>query len=283
MKTLIVIGVVEVGMTKDGANQSRMLKTLLNGVEIIDLLRKSGKAGVTEIAEELGISKGTACTYLKTLEEGELIVQPNEKYELSKKFLVIGEYVRNQQELYRKGKKKIDRLADETAHYAHIVVEENGRGINLYQAKGSEAIGDEYQEAKFHHRDYLHMTAAGKAILAQLPPETFDEIIDRHGLPANTENTITDRNLLSMNLEEIRDRGYALNDEEEIEGFRAVAAPIMGRDGDVLGSLSVSGPTSFLSDENFHETIPEKVTQTANIIEVDINMANRSEEIDESV
>jgi len=98
-----------------------------------------------------------------------------------------------------------------------------------------------------------------------------------HGLPAQTENTITDHERLFEDLEGMRERGYAYNDdEEEIEGFRAVGAPIRDIDGRVRGSLSISGPASIMRDERFREELPERVSQSANVIEVNIDMNSQS-------
>lgn len=266
-------------MANDDSSTPRTLKTVSKSIEILDVLMKIDSAGVTELAQHLDISKSTMYTYLKTLEQNEFVTKNGDKYQLSYNFLVLGEYVRNRSPLYQRGKDEIDELAVETGQYAHLVVEENGRGLNLYKAKGEKAVGDDYQAAKFQQRDYLHITASGKAILAYLPHDRVEEIIDRHGLPARTDQTITERDSLFDELSEIREQGFAYNDGEEIEGFRAVGAPIKHRNGEILGSLSVSGPKSVFKDQIFYEDITELVTRTANIIEVNINMSNRSAEI----
>lgn len=238
-------------------------------------------AGVTELADHLGMSKSTMYVYLRSLEEGGLISRNDGEYKISHNFITYAEYVRNKDPLFQVGKKEIDKLANETGQYAHIVVEEKGRGINLYKARGEDAVGQDYQVAKYQQRDFLHITASGKAILAHLPRERVIEIIETHGLPGRTEETITNKDSLLEELDQIKEQGFASNDEEEIEGFRAVGAPIQSRDGDILGSLSVSGPISIFQGEKFHQEIPNKVMQVANIIEVNINMANRSSEITE--
>lgn len=266
-------------MANDDSSTPRTLKTVSKSIEILDVLMKIDSAGVTELAPHLDISKSTMYTYLKTLEQNEFVTKNGDEYQLSYNFLVLGEYVRNRSPLYQRGKDEIDELAVETGQYAHLVVEENGRGLNLYKAKGEKAVGDDYQAAKFQQRDYLHITASGKAILAHLPHDRVEEIIDRHGLPARTDQTITERDNLFNELSEIREQGFAYNDGEEIEGFRAVGAPIKHRNGEILGSLSVSGPKSVFKDQIFYEDITELVTRTANIIEVNINMSNRSSEI----
>ncbi|WP_303650374.1 IclR family transcriptional regulator [Halalkalicoccus sp. NIPERK01] len=265
--------------TNDTPSEPRTLTTVLKAVDIMRALMRLDGAGVTELADHRGESKSTTYTYLKSLEKGGLVTKADTGYRLSYEMLIFGEYVRNQSLLYTIGRSEIDSVAAETGQYAHLVVEENGRGHNLYKSKGEQAVGDDYQLAKFQQRDYLHITASGKAILAYLPRERVEEIVDHHGLPARTERTITRRERLFEELAEVREQGYSQNDEEEIEGFQAIGAPIRSRDGSVLGSMSVSGPKSMFGDESQYREIIDLVIRTANIIEVNVNMSRRSSEI----
>lgn len=261
----------------EGQNEApRTLKTVDVAARVINVVRESGGIGVTALADHLNISKSTAHIHLKTLEENGFLVQRSDQYEIGFKFLVLGEYARNKSPLYRYGKSEVDELAEETGQYTHIVIEENGYGVNLYQVRGDTSISDNYQSEKLQHRDHLHYTASGKAILAHLPRPRVEEIIDRRGLPARTKNTITSPEALFNELEEIRECGYALNEGEEVEGFRAIGAPIRTPDGDVLGSLSVSGPASLVQDEAAEEPLTERVMRAANVVEVSLNMNKQS-------
>lgn len=264
--------------SEDTGDGPRTLKTVTMASRVVDAVRESSGIGVSALADRFGISKSTAYIHLKTLEENGFLVKRGDEYHLAFKFTVLGEYARNQSPLYRYGQSEVDKLADEIDQYTHIVTEENGYGINLYQVKGETSVDGEYQSEKIQQRDHLHYTASGKAILAFLPLERVERIVDQHGLPARTENTITDPEQLFDELDRIREQGYACNDEEEIEGFRAVGAPIQSPDGRVLGSLSVSGPTSVMREERFREQLPDRITRSANIVEVNINMETHSEE-----
>ncbi|ELZ30553.1 ArcR family transcription regulator [Halosimplex carlsbadense 2-9-1] len=268
-------------MTGDsGGGSPRTLSTVSTAMEAVKAIEATDGTGVTELADRLDISKSSAHAYLATLEQSGFLVNRDGRYELSLMFFVLGEYARNRSLLDEMIIRKLDELAAETAHYTHLVTEENGRGINLYKGKGEAAVGDDYQRAKRQQRDYLHITASGKAILAFLPQHRVEAIVDRHGLPRRTANTITDREELFDHLATVRERGYAVNDEEEIEGLRAVGAPIRDRDGDVLGSISISGPTSLVDGDTFYEALPERVMETANIIEVNRNMSDRRSDIE---
>lgn len=98
-------------------------------------------------------------------------------------------------------------------------------------------------------RVYLHTLALGKAILAHLPRERVEEIIEEHGLLRETDLTITDRDELYDELEESRSRGIAFGPDERLQGLHGIATPIKNINGDVLGSISVAGPSKRIFEE----------------------------------
>jgi DNA-binding IclR family transcriptional regulator len=256
----------------------RTLKTVERTAQVIKALETLDGAGVTELADHLDMSKSSTYHYLATLRAEDFVVKNGDQYELGLQLLLSGEYVRNRNLLYRYGKEEVEELAETTGEYANLFTEQHGKGINLYKVRGSDAVGSGYQTDKLQQPDQLHCTATGKAILAFLPEDRVDDILDEHGLPERTGNTITDRDELHDELATVRERGYAYNDEEEVEGLRAVGAPVIDRDDTVLGSLSVAGPTSRLKGTPFDEELPEQVQRAANVIEVNINMATHGSE-----
>ncbi|WP_266082392.1 IclR family transcriptional regulator [Haladaptatus caseinilyticus] len=244
-------------------------------IRIIEALEHLDGGTVTELAEYLGVTKGTVHNHLATLQEHQYVINRGSEYTLSLKFLVIGEYLRNNNVLYEHAKEELEALAEQTGEYAHLSTEQYGLSQKLHKVQGKNAVGSEYQKAKLQKPDCLHYTATGKVILAHLPEERVEEIIDHYGLPERTKHTITDRGELDEALEAIRERGFAFNDEEEVTRMRAVGAPICDSEGAILGAVSVSGPISRMKGEQFREEIPEKVVNTATIIEMNINMTER--------
>lgn len=266
-------------MSKDTSSGSpRTLETVSRAFGIVRALKELDGAGVTELADHLDISKSVAYNYLCTLREEKFVVKEDDTYRLSLQFLLVGEYVRNQNTLYRVGKSHLDTLAEETGEFAHLATEQHGLSVNLYKVSGEKAVGTSYQVNKLQRADYLHFSATGKAILAHLPRERVEWIVDQYGLPAKTDETITDPEELFAELETVRERGYALNDQEEIKGLQAIGAPIRNRHGRVLGSVSVSGPVQRMQNPEYHDEIVEQVVNTANIIEVNVNMGETEDD-----
>lgn len=247
------------------SNGGRRIKSVATTCELLDALRDHGGAGISELARETGFSKTTVHSHLATLLEHEFVVKRNGHYEISLKFVDFGELAKNGVAIYDIAKQEVDKLAEETGEVAQFMVEEHGRGVYLHKARGENAIRTaSYTGA----RKDLHCTALGKAIISQLSTERVNAIIDRHGMPAYTENTITSREALFDELDRIREENVAYDDEEVLTGLRCVAAPIVYQNGDIQGGISISGPTSRFKGDRFREELPELVRGAANVIEV---------------
>nr|WP_156586361.1 IclR family transcriptional regulator [Halorubrum sp. CBA1125] len=236
-------------------------------LRIVQALQELSRGTVTEISNHVGLPKSTVYNHLQTLYENEYVSRSGEEYHLGLRFLEHGGYIRNQMDIFHVAKPEVEELAAETGELVNMLVEEHGRGVYLYRERGEQAVNLDSYIGK---RQYLHSTAFGKAMLAYMAPERVDEILDKHGMISRTEHTISDREELSQELETIRDQGYAIDDEESLEGLRCVAAPILTQDDDVLGAVSISGPISRISGDRFTKEIPELLRSTTNVIEINI-------------
>jgi DNA-binding IclR family transcriptional regulator len=237
-------------------------------LRILETLKQLDGAGVTEVATRLDLPKSTVHNHVSTLLRNEYVVKEGDTYRVGLQFLEFGEYIRNRMPIYDVARPEVERLATESGELSNLLVEEHGKGVYLCRAKGSQAVRlDTYAGMRVH----LHCTALGKAILAYLPEERVREIVDTHGLPSRTETTITDEDALRDELDSIRERGYAYDEEERLAGLRCVAAPIKNLEGNALGAISVSGPTSRMKGPRFDEEVPEQLISTANVIELNLN------------
>ncbi|WP_280537728.1 IclR family transcriptional regulator [Halopenitus sp. POP-27] len=234
-------------------------------LEVIDYLHEHDRARVTEIADALDRSKGTIHCHLATLLEKEHVVKDGDDYRLSLRYLELGERVKDRLGIYDVVTDELSDLAEQSNELVQFATEEHGKGVYLYKKGGERAVQTASSIGK---REYLHCTSLGKSILAHYPRERVEAIIDRHGLPGYTPNTITSSTELFEELETIRDRGYAFDDEEKIEGLRCVAAPVKAGEDDVLGAVSISGPSSRMTGDRYREELPDMVSRSANVIEI---------------
>lgn len=241
------------------------VKSAKTTMAMVRQLQSMGGATLTELAREIDMPTSTVHNYLKTLEEEEYVVEEDSTYHVGLQFLEHGAHARDQQKLYRTAKPEIDKLADETGELGNLLVEEHGRGVYLHRVRGDDAVR---VQATVGTRVFLHSTGLGKVILAHMSEERKDTVLDRHGLPERTPQTITDRAELEERLEQIRERGYAIDDEERIKGLRCVAVPILDNDGGIVGAASVAGPTNRLCGDRLEETLPEKLLEVGNVIEL---------------
>ena len=245
-------------------NKPRTVQAVSISLSIIEVLQQRTEAGITEIASELGRSKGTIHSHLSTLLEDEYVVREGETYRLSLKFLELSQSVQAEIPGYDIVKDEVESLAAKSSEIAQFATEEHGRAVYLYKSGGEDAV---QTASSVGTREYLHCIALGKAMLAHMPEDRVIEIIEQHGLPASTENTITTQDALMEELEEIRNRGYAFDREEKIEGIRCVAAPVKIEQR-IFGAISISAPSTRMKGNRFGEELPDMVTRSANVIEI---------------
>lgn len=248
----------------------RNIKTTQVILDILKSIKNRRGATLSEIVEDVDRSKSTVSIHLSTLGDLAYVTRDGMTYQLDIKFLDFGSYARGTYEVYEAAKPKLKALADETEERVQLMVESDGRGIYIYRAEGSRAIPANIRLGKPR---YMHISSAGKAILANLPDERVNEIIAEWGIPAKTDQSITDREELKSELNRVSERGFALNKEESLQGIWAIGASVT-EGADVKGAISVSGPSHRLqSDEEIRDGLPSKVLSYAEEIEIELNMA----------
>lgn len=238
-----------------------------NALAILEALVALDGVGVTELAEELSLSKSTIHNHLQTLRSRGYVTKAGTVYRVGPNAVTLGGYARDHHKLYLVGWSAANRVGDETEEMALLATENAGRTMVLYQARGSKSVTtDSYLGIRLP----LHCTATGKAMLSQLPEEEVDRVIAEHPLTASTENTITDPEELKAEVARVRETRVSFDDEERILGMRAVASPIVDREtGEVAGALAVTGPSSRVQGDRFREELPDIVKRNAEMIEVD--------------
>jgi len=250
-----------------GATGEGTIGSVERAFEIVDYLRDADTATVTEVAEAVNCAKSTAHRHLDTLHEEEFVVRDGREYALGLKLLEHGELARSRHSAYALAAEKVETVAEATDERVQFIVEEHGRGVYVHRATGENAVDVNTHLGK---RVPLHASAAGLSILSEFPPERVDEIIAERGLPALTDETITDPEALRSELADIRERGYSINDQGFVSGLRAVGVPITGANDEVIGGLSVAGPINRFRGERFHEELPSLLLGVANELELKI-------------
>lgn len=248
-------------------SEQRSVKTTHTVFEILEALQRHKGARVTELGEILDVSNSTVHRHLTALHECGYVVKEGDTYHVGLRFLDLGEHARKRKQAYQMARPKVEELAEETEERAQFIVEEHGYGVYVHRALGAHAVKTDPGIGKHVP---IHATAAGKAILANLQPWRVEEIIDQRGLPAVTQYTTTSLEELLTELELIRERGYSINSEEHIEGLRAIGSVINSPVDQVVGALSISGPTHRMKGNWFEEELPDLVRGATNELELNI-------------
>lgn len=247
------------------------VKSVRKGIRIVEKLEELHSAGVTELSEQLELPKSSVHNYLQTFENEGYIISENKKYRLSLQFLNLGAMTRKHELVYEAGRDEVDTLAEETDELVNLMVEEQGKGVYIYRSSGNREIPVDTRIGKYV---YLTTTALGKAILAHYPEEEVKKVIDQHGIPKQTENTITNKQKLLDELNKVAERGIAFDNEERLDGIKCVATSIHGTDRQPLGSLSISAPAHRMKGDRYNNELPDKLLETSNLIELQMKYDN---------
>ncbi len=223
---------------------------------IMEVLARVGEAGVTEVAAELGVHKSTAFRLVATLEAHRLVEQTEDrgKYRLGVGVLRLAGATSARLDLVQEARPICRGLAATTGETVNLAVLSESSALYLDQVAGSSALQPHNWVGQHIP---LHATSNGKVLLGGLDRESLDALLGR--LTAFTPLTITRKSLLREELETVRAQGYAVAVDELEVGLTAVAAPIRNAHGDVVASMSVSGPTFRLPDERVEEVVAQVV------------------------
>jgi DNA-binding IclR family transcriptional regulator len=219
---------------------SNTVQSVDRAVSILEILARSGDVGVTELAQELGVHKSTAFRLVAALERRDLVEQNSGrgKYRLGPGILRLAGASTSRRDVVQESRVVSRALAQRTGETVNLAVLSDGAALYMDQVAGSSALQPHNWVGQ---RIPLHATSNGKVLLSALERAEVSRQVPV--LQPYTARTITTTKALHKELDEVRSRGYAIAVDELEIGLTAVAAPVRDGHGDVLASMSVSGPT----------------------------------------
>ena len=253
-----------------GTDETKTLQTTATSIEILELLEEFNGARISEIAERMDRPKSTIHGHLATLKDKEFVIQRGDFYSLGPELLRLGNHVRTRKEGYVLAREFTERLFEEVGLRSIFAVEMGGKAVFIHTASGNK-MG--WTHERLGNRLYLHNTAVGKAILAELPDSRVEQVLDEWGLPEETANTITDREALFGELGEIREQGYAVNNAENFKELHAIGVAATRQSGDVIGGFSVTGPEHSITDAGRESQLADAVKEIVNEFELELALA----------
>ncbi len=224
-----------------GSSGSGPVQSVDRAVAILEILARDGEAGVTEVARELGVHKSTASRLLAALDRRELVTQDaaRGKFRLGVGIVRLAGAASQKLDVVQEGRPVCRVLAQEVGETVNLAILSGRDALYLDQVAGPAALSPHNWAGR---RIPLHATSDGKVLLAYLSEAELRECL-APPLARFTDRTITAVAEFGDLLAEVRRRGFATAVEELEAGLTAVAAPVRNAEGNVIASISASGPS----------------------------------------
>lgn len=253
-------------MTSSGrASFDRPIEAIDRALQLLLLFyEEKRELGISEIAAILGMHKSTAYRTLATLQQRGFVEKnpSNQKYWLGIKTFTLGMVYSSKMELRTLARPFLEKLAErfsEAVHLAVLDLSQDGEPrvvvIDKIETRQilSTRIGFDF---------YVHSSGVGKVLMAYSTPDKVARLVKNQRLRRFTKNTITDVARFNEELAAIRENGYAIDREEMEIGLTCVAVPIRNHEGEVVAAVSLSGPTTRITEDR-HPEIIEQVKEVA--------------------
>lgn len=223
------------------SERSNTVKSIVKAFDILELLDKRRELGITEISEELKMDKSTVYRLIATIKEKGYVSQnpSNNKYSNSFKLFEMGNNVVERLGLRRLAQPYLEQLARITNETVNLAVMYDANIIYIDKIESPATIKVDLSVGK---KLPVYCTGLGKVMLAYMPEEKVMRILEDVKIEMHTNKTVQDIQALFRQLIEIREKKYAIDDEEYVEGLKCVAAPIFNYYGDVIAAISVAVP-----------------------------------------
>lgn len=210
-----------------------------------------------DLARELSMNTSTLYRFLTALQKQGYITQQEEsgKYALNFKLCYLAEQVKKHSSMAGILHSFVVETGELFQESAHLAREENRRIVYIDNVAGASQM--------LTIRQYIgkmapmHCTGVGKLLLLEYSESDLDALIAECGMPRYTEHTHTSKQSLMRELEQVRRQGYAFDNEECEIGMRCLAVPVRGYTGKIVAGLSISGPTSRITDELVQQKLPQ--------------------------
>jgi IclR family pca regulon transcriptional regulator len=225
-------------------NPAGFSQSLERGLAILQAFTPDRPAlGISDLARDLGLTRSTTHRYVATLAGLGYLQQdaPTRKYRLGPRVLDLGFSVLGSLEIREIAAPHLRRLTEVTGHTSNLAIRDDTDVILIERIRG--------RPGRYHHLEFsLHAgsrlpsycSATGKALLAFLPRQDLDRLLDRVDLIQRGPRTLTSREALHADLAQVRRTGIAVNDEELESALRSIAVPVRSRSGDVVASINVA-------------------------------------------
>ena len=255
--------------TRTLARSPYQVQVLDRALAILDLLSFEGPdLSLGEVSDKLELHKSTVHRLIMVLERHKLIERNslNGRYRLGLKLFELGTRAVSRLDLRERARPVLERLVLETSETVHLGILDDTEVLYLDKVEPARSVR---MSSSVGRRNPAYCTAMGKSILAYLTEAKVEAIVRKHGLKAMTANTITSLLELKAELAGIRERGYAVDNEEIEEGVRCVGCVVRDFSGGPVAAISVSAPAFRISREKA-KNLSRPVIAAANTLSAEL-------------
>ena len=248
--------------------EPRYSQSLERGLAILGCFTPSRPVlGIADIADELGMSRSTTHRYVITLVAlGYLEQGASRKYRLGLRVTDLGMSALNSTGLREHARHYLEELRQRTGYTTALAVLDGPEIVYVERARSFRRREDAGADLHAGSRLPAYCTAMGKLLLAHLPDEELRGELAQIKLAKRGPNTIGSKRALREELEQAREAGLAVADEEHAPGVLAIAAPVRGQSGDVVAAAGLSAPASLISVSQLVDALGPHVVSTADRI-----------------
>jgi DNA-binding IclR family transcriptional regulator len=254
-------------------SKAQTLKSLGLALRVLGSFSEQGERGVTELAQEFGVSKATIYRVLVTLERHRYVVQnpATDRYRLGPRLGLIAQSAGPRLDLATEAQPYIEQLRERTKEVVHLDVLDRNEAVVIAKLDGLQPV---QVMSRVGDRGPAHCISTGKAILAYADPQALGLVV-AGGLTRYTERTHATASSLSRELARIREAGFAVNWGEWRTEARGIAAPVADSTLRVVAALGICAPSTRLTEELVSAAAPA-VIDTATRLSVHLG-ASESE------
>jgi IclR family acetate operon transcriptional repressor len=243
----------------NGTQDESTVKSLDRAIRIWTFVSEMRGMTLSAIADQMDESPATVYRVLVTLERQGLVEFDTiqQSWHIGPTAFVIGARFLRRTSLVERARPIMRRLMEVTGETANLGVERNGAVLFLSQVETHASIRAFFPPGTLSP---IHASGIGKALLAQMDTAQRDRCLANAGLEAFTQHTIVRLADLLANLQLIRERGFSYDNEERTLGMRCIAAPVFDINNEAVAGISVSGPTSRVSEATLKELTSPVIT-----------------------
>jgi DNA-binding IclR family transcriptional regulator len=228
-------------------------------LDVIECLNGEAKSyRAADVAQKLGVNRTRVFRILKTLADRGYIDYDldTQGYHLGIKFLWVGENIRERLDLRREAEPFLVGLARYSGDSAHLLILHGDTAVTIDRRQGENQL---QVATPIGQSVPLYAGASPKILLAYMPEETRERIIQSLKFKQFTKNTITDSNQLRLCLQDIRRKGYAVDEEDYEIGVYAVGAPVRDNSGQVIAGITITTPATRYTSKHSKELIVQVI------------------------